>query len=1050
MFAKKSKLGDNPWQSEDGCTCVVLECVFERLTPRELLRCGGVCRAWRRAARAGPLWRRALLPRTEPRLVRALADTARCNRNTGTWASWNWVREGMLSMARWEPSESLVPASGVPLIHMALDASDTRLAVLAEDGHLSIWARSSVGAAGQWRERWGGAASAEWRRACSAQWAPRAPRLLVAGALLLADRWEVLVLDINNNFSGKIICRAACSVGTSCCWMDDDTFLTLRVQLLGLGQACTTVWLNAAAQETFSEHAGVVMPLLRIYNEAAANITHILIADVPSNFDEKEVSIEKEENGGEAEEREISMPRAAYFRCLRKGDHSQSVRMLIAAGGCPGETRGQARALHGWSVPPQLRVPPICVREELRERVRLRRERADSPPQDLPEAAVRALCTPPAALCPLAGSVLGIVAHPTGACVWVSSTAGLTCVSLPVLRRVLHLPAPRVAAPLYRVQPAVSDDYVVAPLDDGNGELRMWTARTARRVARGLQHSRAGCALVALLPAPAAPPAPHEVLVLTSDAVHVWRSWIPEVDNILPCEERVLNAKQWRLKSQERLPRDSCTPRPVQPCEPCEPRAAPPCRRPARACPSALRVTCCPPPAGQRPPCPPPLPSCPLSCDNATNATRDMTILNEKPCKRSTMTKCGSELDHVARRLALAERARREDYEREANERIPTPRPESSSYCLAGERQCARATDGRDYMFSKSNIECDKQDCGPNRKSPPPQPIKLMSSEGCEIKSKGSLDPCSHRPRVIVEIDRSKSKENVGTNKIKESITSKLIDSLSFKKNSNPACPKQKCNQSDSWCKSPPKLAPTPTRCKEPNLAERLRQRSKSLHNNQQRKLHCSVWTSACVIKPSATTTSSTKARTDSGTELKSNFDKLNLVLEEKKMLKESGQGRVVREQCDEGKTDSSNSGSIELRVPSDTEAVKVRVTLDFDHTTNYLHGSISTAEMAPNCVKSQENKSDTWLSIKNIQKKIAECTKKTDSHGSIKKKESSPKAQSSSTIANPCVRPKISSDRQPCSRKPPHHAGSSPCTPRNDRPRFSSNVEPAKGMILL
>ncbi|XP_045511017.1 uncharacterized protein LOC123705944 [Colias croceus] len=545
MFADRSKLANNPWQGEAGCTRVALDCVFERLAPRELLCCGGVCRAWRCAARAGPLWRRALLPRAGPRLLRALADTARANRDTlvppdarpdcskQSWASWNWVYEGMLSMARWERSESLAPAAGAPLVHMALDSSDTRLAILAEDGHLSIWARSSAGEMGHWREHWSGVASAEWREACSVQWAPRAPRLLAAGAMLLADRWEVLVFDVDD-FRGKIICRAACSAGTSCCWMDDDSFLTLRVQLLGPGQACTTVWLNAAAQETYSEHAGVVMPLLRIYNEAAANITHILIADAPFNLDEKYASVEEENmEEGECED---NMPQAAYFRCLRKDDRSQSVRMLIAAGGCPGGVPGQARALRGWSVPAQLRVPPIRVREELRERVRLRRERADSPPQDLPEAAVRALCTPPAALCPLAGTVLGIVSHPTGACVWVSSTAGLTCVSLPALRRVLHLPVPRRAAPLYRVQPAVSDDYIAAPLGDGSDEVCVWTARAAQRVARGLQHGRSGCALLALLPAPAAADALRELLALTSDAVHVWRSWVPEVEDIEPCE----------------------------------------------------------------------------------------------------------------------------------------------------------------------------------------------------------------------------------------------------------------------------------------------------------------------------------------------------------------------------------------------------------------------------------------------------------------------------------------------------------------------------------
>ncbi|CAH2228355.1 jg21853, partial [Pararge aegeria aegeria] len=91
---------------------------------------------------------------------------------------------------------------------------------------------------------------------------------------------------VTEHWRHRVLCRCAGAVAG---WVDDATFLSLQLHLLAPGQACTTVWLNAASQETQSEHAGVTSPLLRIYNEAAAHIsTFVQYKDVGKQYKEWE------------------------------------------------------------------------------------------------------------------------------------------------------------------------------------------------------------------------------------------------------------------------------------------------------------------------------------------------------------------------------------------------------------------------------------------------------------------------------------------------------------------------------------------------------------------------------------------------------------------------------------------------------------------------------------------------------------------------------------------------------------------------------------------
>ncbi|CAK1550176.1 unnamed protein product [Leptosia nina] len=458
-----------------------------------------------------------------------------------SWQTWTWQREAALSSTRWRLLEvAAVPSppgqisSSNSLLHAALNSSNTRLAILAERAFLTVWERRPfVGRmrdeescdCDEWRPmRSGTLSGARWGDGGSVAWAPSGDRLLVAGQMLLADRWEVVVLDpaIDCEGAGAVLCRSSCSAGTCPCWVNDWHFLTMHVRLLAPGHATTAVWLNSVAQATHSEHAGVLKLLLRVYNEAAANITHSIVAEVPTatERDDPQENVEL---------------RAAYYRCLRKRSGDEG-RILVVCGGSREGVRGEARAALAWRLPEEVVVPPLRVSvpivDRLRE-LRARRERQLEREEGahLREEEVRSLCEPPFAECPLPGVALGVTLHPGGRCFWVScSGGGVVCVSLPSLRVVQHLESPGTSlwSRFYRVQPHLNHDYVVSPRGDASGDVLVWSARSGR-LAGTLRHDRPS--IVALLPAPVTHSNCTKILcrsllVLTTDALHVWHSRI--------------------------------------------------------------------------------------------------------------------------------------------------------------------------------------------------------------------------------------------------------------------------------------------------------------------------------------------------------------------------------------------------------------------------------------------------------------------------------------------------------------------------------------------
>ncbi|XP_026329246.1 uncharacterized protein LOC113237149 [Hyposmocoma kahamanoa] len=291
------------WQCGCGGAADVLHAVFAWLEGEELSRVAAVCRAWREAANAPALWRAALARRAgmPPAQLRRLASHRRGRGEASGFeqppgaesdaaerraeAAW-WRDEFALAAAGWRARGRHALGAGAALLHAAL-AEQTQghpkdgLALAAEDATLTVWISldDEEGSGNEgWRLAWRDDAAARgWRSAARVQWAPPAgggcaPRLLAAGPLALADRWEVTLFQFDDEWRGRAMCRAASSAGGGA-WAGADAFVTTELQRVAPMCGVTTVWLNAAHQAEQSEFAGVTAPLLRVYNEAQAHIS---------------------------------------------------------------------------------------------------------------------------------------------------------------------------------------------------------------------------------------------------------------------------------------------------------------------------------------------------------------------------------------------------------------------------------------------------------------------------------------------------------------------------------------------------------------------------------------------------------------------------------------------------------------------------------------------------------------------------------------------------------------------------------------------------------
>ena len=228
--------------------------------------------------------------------------------------------------------------------------------------------------------------------------------------------------------------------------------------------------------------------------------------------------------------------------------------------------------------------------------------------------------------------------------------------------------------------------------------------------------------------------------------------------------------------------------------------------------------------------------------------------------------------DPVALRLQVAAAARRAAYECEVACRAAAPPAAPTCdvpYALAGERECARATDGCTYAVLAEPPASPR--CGPCRTPPPPRCVELAPDDACRIRGDVHLDPCAHRPRVMIQIDRS----------------------------APAAC-------APAPCPAPP---PAPPRCRRPSIVERLRAHIPGCQS--ERRTHTSV--ALCKAKKPSESVSGG----------------LEGMLRSKEQLKEAGVGRMVTdvEACQVNK-DKPTGGQLELSVPPGTERVAVHVSL--------------------------------------------------------------------------------------------------------------------------
>lgn len=350
--------------------------------------------------------------------------------------------------------------------------------------------------------------------------------------------------------------------------------------------------------------------------------------------------------------------------------------------------------------------------------------------------------------------------------------------------------------------------------------------------------------------------------------------------------------------------------------------------------------------------------------------------------------RCDGQLDPVAKRLRAAEDIRHADYVSEMAQPMPPP-PEPALYQLAGARECATAIDGGQVTLvqPRSNPLAHSGPCppacGPCRLAPPPQCLEIAHDTACKIRSDYVVDPCAHRPRLLIDVSRKttdrpdeppkgadrqsgplpheppapsiggrKSIFNSGGNN--EGLTSRIMKALGGggtatsegSRNAEPVptvakksrdCPEEPCAArfpgDKSWCDTCT-AAPQPTECRDPSHAERPHQRCR-----------CPPTCGPRAAPPATTRSISPAARrlhTCAGAgaapppmdevvqEAKADAAKLEAALLERAKLKEGGRGRsAVAQECQpRAPRPSPSEGSLELPVPPGASLVRLDITV--------------------------------------------------------------------------------------------------------------------------
>lgn len=346
------------------------------------------------------------------------------------------------------------------------------------------------------------------------------------------------------------------------------------------------------------------------------------------------------------------------------------------------------------------------------------------------------------------------------------------------------------------------------------------------------------------------------------------------------------------------------------------------------------------------------------------------------------------------------------------------------NYVLGSDREVVRATDGRDYVVLSSRIN------SKDHKTVPLDPAK-----DCTIKRSARVDPCTHQPRILLHIDRtdhkqsSKSSDNINENSNEKHTVSKKMS-------------KKNCvNKLTEWCTSPPELAPEPSRCRQPSLVERLKRRSKS-SCNVHRKLHTVPFNFQSQNNQCDKSLSEANIN-DIVAKIKADNEKFDEMISKRNELKESGRGRVTGV---EQKEEPTTSGQLELQVPTGTHRIRVHVGL-YDPTPQKTAAPTQrTPKGSSNIYNASSERNDSWLSIKNIQKKFSGCRKETTPIINSDAKISDIKQPTSTKSKQNVAESKMISEQSPCSQKQPIPVH--PCQPKQKAEQLPHNTKPTSSKM--